>query len=298
MSIQNVSATDAAGWREALADTSRTQAPGQSGSGGSSLVSELSAEFAALAEMFSGMLSGDESAADTGTGGAGGATANTAGSAAEQLLGSRSVAAEQSSAAVSPAAAAASTDVNPASGARAPGAATTAAATTGGSGTATAAASSGTAGAQTPSDDSTDPNAGEASLTCCTLAQAQSVMAAFPGATLEVWTDNGPVAASSVSPGADAQMPYIVAFGTNPATGGPNLYYASAIYNSAQSGLQQTTQGPMIAGDYYVWNTTPDANGVMHTIDVGSSFAQFAQYYAAQLNAGKAVDAYVYTTEV
>jgi hypothetical protein len=129
----------------------------------------------------------------------------------------------------------------------------------------------------------------------CTLSQAQSVLAAFPNATLEVWTDSGPVAASSltgVSP--DQPLPYVIAYGTNPTTGGPNLYYAGVIVSEGQQALQQTGQGLMTAGDYYVWNPTPNANGVSGVTDAGSSFAQFAQYYAQQIMAGNPVTADVY----
>jgi hypothetical protein len=100
-----------------------------------------------------------------------------------------------------------------------------------------------------------------------------------------------------VSADPDAMLPYVINFGTNASTGQPDLYYASVIYNAGQQSLQQTDQGPMQAGEYYVWNTTPDANGVMHTTDAGSSFDQFAQYYMSQMNAHKAVDLYQYSSE-
>jgi hypothetical protein len=298
MSIQNVTGADAAGWREPLADTNRMQATGQSGSGGSSMVSELSEEFSALAEMFKGMLSSVASEVETGTtpASSGSAQANTAGSAAEQLLGTRSLAVEQSSPSISLAPASTTAgDSGSAAVGRAP-------APSGGNGTdsgtggSSAAPSAGTSSTPPTFDDTTtgvDP-----SLTCCTLSQAQSVLAAFPGATLDVWPDNGlPVPASTVSADPNALMPYVINFGANASTGQPELYYASVIYNAGQQALQQTAQGPMNAGDYYVWNTTPDANGVTWTTDVGSSFNQFAQYYMSQINAHQAVDLYQYSPE-
>jgi len=295
MSIQNVAGADTAGLRGTLADTNRTQASGQRGSGGSSMVSELSAEFAALAQMFSSMLSGVESEVETGTmpTGAGSAPANTTASAAEQLLGTRSVAVEQSSPAITRAPASA----NPIDSGSVPvGRVPASSGGHGASGGSSATPSTGTSSTQSPFADST--SGGDPSLTCCTLAQAQSVLAAFPGATLEVWPDGSlPVPASSVSASPDAQLPYVINFGANASTGQPDLYYASVIYNAGQQSLQQTDQGPMKAGEYYAWNTTPDANGVMHTTDAGSSFNQFAQYYMSQINAHKAVDLYQYSSE-
>ena len=303
MSIQNVAGADAAGWSGSLADASRAPASAQSGSGGSSLVSELSAEFAALAEMFSSMLSGVESETGTGTSPASTGSTPAGTSAAEQLLGTRSLAVEQSSPSVSPAQA--STNVaesgSPAverapvsSSVNALSAADAAAAGS------SATQSAGTTSAQSPSTGGSGSDGGDTSLSCCTLAQAQSVAAAFPGATLEVWNAGSlpvPVGTgSSASP--DEALPYVINFGTNATTGQPDYYYASVIYNAGQQALQQTAQGPMKAGDYYVWNTTPDANGVMETTDVGSTFNQFAQYYMSQMNANKAVDLYTYSTDV
>jgi len=133
----------------------------------------------------------------------------------------------------------------------------------------------------------------------CTLVQAQAVQAAFPNSTLEIWTDSGPVAASSMTGiGADQPMPYVIAYGTNSVSGGPNLYYAGVIVNEGQQALQQTGYGSMTAGDYYVWNNTPNANGVTGVTDAGSSFAQFAQYYAQQLMAGNPVNPDIYTQNV
>jgi len=283
MSIQHVAGQDT-GWRQPLADT--TGATGKSGSGSSSMVSELSEEFSALAEMFKGMLSGVEN--DIETQGSSGQTAvagNSAGSTVEQLLGSHRVALEPNPTPIT--GGAVSSDGNDPDGLRASSAVDAVATSAGTSGI------SGSSGAQNSSIDGYDPSTGAANLTCCTLAQAQSVLDAFPGATLEVWPDGSlPVPAGSVSASPDALLPYVINFGTNASTGQTDLYYASVIYNAGQQAMQPTDQGSMKAGEYYVWNTTPDADGVMTTIDAGSSFNQFAQYYMSQINAHKAVDLY------
>lgn len=273
-------------WREPMADVARTQANGQSGSSRSSIVSELSEEFSALAEMFKGMLSGIENDIETQMSSAkADGTANTAGSNVAQLLGSRSVAAEQNSPPVS--GVVGSSDVSGSNAVRATSAVSMDSTPTGVSG------GSGVSGTQSPADEGSDPDNGPANVTSCTLAQAQSVLGAFPGATLEVWPDGSlPVPASSYPASPDELLPYVINFGTNASTGKPDLYYASVIYNAGQQAMQPTDQGSMKAGEYYVWNTTPDADGVMTTIDAGSSFNQFAQYYMSQINAHKAVDLY------
>jgi len=273
-------------WRVPMADVARTRTDGQSGSGRSTMVSELSQEFAALAEMFKGMLSGGENDLETQRSSAkGDGTANPGASNVAQLLGTRGVLPDQDLAPAS--GVLGSSDGNGSSGARA---------SSGVNSDPTSRGTSGSSGVRNPSDDEGGSNSVVATLTCCTLAQAQSVLAAFPGATLEVWPDGSlPVPASSYSASPDELLPYIINFGTNASTGQPNLYYASVIYNAGQQALQQTDQGPMKAGEYYVWNTTPDANGVMSTIDAGSSFEQFAQYYMGQIDAHKAVDVYQYS---
>ncbi len=166
------------------------------------------------------------------------------------------------------------------------------------------AAISNPASATTPpaTDPTTPPPGGSTVISednpqqMCTLAQAQAVQAAFPNSTLEIWTDSGPLPASSLS-GIDPSqpMPYVIAFGTNSVTGGPNLYYAGVIVNEGAQAMAQTGYGKMTAGDYYVWNNTPGANGTTGVTDAGSSFTQFAQYYAQQLIAGNPVNPDVYT---
>lgn len=317
MSIHHVNGSVAdtpAQWRGGLAGA-------RSGSGGSSNTpagSSLAADLNDIAQAFRNLLSGIESdlSAASMPAGTRNLPAGSGGSAFEQLLGARTPGGD--AAAASPGAGTPSAAGNIVQiildNEKSPAgqeAANAAASTPVGRATSTSAASplsnheatrgpaspAAASDTQNPSSDNFSTTSNNVDVACCTFAQAQSVLAAFPGATLELWSQDGATSMNSAPAGADTPQAYVIAFGTNPATGGPNLCYAGMIYNSAQQAMQQSGDGTMVGGDYYVWNNTPNSSGAMTTTDVGSSFTQYVQYYASQLTGGNAVNPYVYTAE-